>query len=242
MTAATEAAADIPVFRIDRLDLRFEPKTWPFAEERREEIEAYFRSLQGRSDVWNGRVLLMHSHEIAGALLRGSYFETDYASFLAWRDWGFPDPSIRNCFAQGAVRTADNAFLMGVMGSHTANPGRVYFPGGTPDPSDVISGKVDLELSMRRELAEETGLDAEQFDVEPGWYVALAGPRIGLIKVLHARETAATLCERVHAHLAQEETPELSDILMVGGPNDLDPMTPPFVVAVLRHLWQRGSG
>jgi 8-oxo-dGTP pyrophosphatase MutT (NUDIX family) len=236
------AAADIPVFHIDELDLRFAPKPWAFAQERREEIDAYFKTLQSGSNVWNGRVLLMHRHEIAGAVVRGSYFETDFASFMAWRDWGFPDPGIRNCFSQAAVRTADNAFLMGVMGSHTANAGRIYFPGGTPDPSDVVGGKVDLDASMRRELTEETGLDPGAFDPDPGWLATLGGARIGLIKVLRSHETAAVLRERVLAHLAQEETPELSGICFVRGRDDLDPMMPPFIRAILTHLWQHHPG
>lgn len=236
------AASDIPILRIDELDLRFVQKPWAFAEERRAEIDRYFETLQASSDVWNGRVLLMHSHRFAGAVLRGEYLETDYASFLAWRDWDFPDRSMKNCFAEAAVRAADDAFLMGVMGPRTANAGRVYFPGGTPDPDDVIDGRVDLEWNMRRELAEETGLEAAEFDDEPGWYAALAGPRIGLVKVLRSRETGATLRERALAHLAREETPELSDIRMVRGPDDLDPMMPPFVIAFLRHVWQHGRG
>ncbi len=240
MPAVTQAATGIPVLRIDALDLRFVPKPWAFAEERREKIAAYFKRLE-RPGVWNGRTLLMHRHEIAGTMLRGSFFETDYASFLAWRDWGFPDPAVKNCFGLAAVCTSDNAFLTGVMGAHTANAGRVYFPGGTLDPTDLVGGRVDLEASMRRELTEETGLRPDDFDIEPGWHATPAGPRLGLIKVLRSRETAAILRECVLAHLAQEETPELSDIRFVSDPGDLDPQMPPFVIAFLAHFWQRSQ-
>ena len=64
---------------------------------------------------------------------------------------------------------ADGAFLLGVMGPHTINAGRIYFPCGTPDRSDIVGGKVDLDLSVRRELKEETGLDVAEFTAEPGW-------------------------------------------------------------------------
>ena len=56
---------------------------------------------------------------------------------IAWRDWGFPDRAVRNCFSAGAIRASDGAFVLGVMGAQTANAGKIYFPAGTPDPSDV---------------------------------------------------------------------------------------------------------
>ena len=87
-----------------------------------------------------------------------SYFETDFASFLAWRDWGFPDSDVFNGFGMGALRCADGAFVMGEMGHHTANAGRIYFPSGTPDLDDLSGDTVDIAGSVAREVEEETGL------------------------------------------------------------------------------------
>src|SRR5687768_7384374 len=133
------------VLSLSRLDLSFAPKPWAFADERRAEIDAYFAAMQRANPrLWNGRVLVMHEHAITGDVLRGAYLETDYASFLAWRNWNFPDRDMNNCFALGALQSSDGAFLLGVMAPHTANAGKIYFPGGTPEPVDVINGKVDL--------------------------------------------------------------------------------------------------
>lgn len=106
--------------------------------------------------LWNGRVLLAHEASVQQDNLRFSFLETDFASFLAWWDWDFPDHTVFNCFAMGAIRSADGAFLLGQMGPHTAKPGRIYFPAGSPEPGDITNGEVDLVGNMFRELEEET--------------------------------------------------------------------------------------
>jgi hypothetical protein len=151
---------ETPVVPIERLELRFAPRRWRFADERRAEIDGYFETLRReKPKLWNGRILLMSECAIADGTFCGSFFETDYASFLAWRDWDFPDSTALNCFAAAAVRSADAAFVLGVMGAHTAAAGQVYFPCGTPDHADIVGGVVDLTGNVRRELPEETGLD-----------------------------------------------------------------------------------
>ena len=140
---------DIPIIPLTRLDLRFEPGAWPFAVERRAEIDAHFAKLRAeKPEMWNGRVLLLRRGEIADGVLAGAYLETDFASFIAWRDWGFPDTTIRNCFPMAALRSADGAFLLGEMGPHTATAGQIYFPAGTPDPNDIVGETVDLERGV----------------------------------------------------------------------------------------------
>ncbi len=92
------------LLRVERLDLSLAPFDWRFARERRAEIDAHFETLRrSKPAIWNGRVLLMHYHEFADSTLRGACFETDFASFVAWRDFGFPDSSVKNVFALGAL-------------------------------------------------------------------------------------------------------------------------------------------
>ncbi|MBI4273080.1 MAG: NUDIX hydrolase [Rhizobiales bacterium] len=227
---------EISVTPFDRLALAFAPRPWAFAEARRVEIDAHFSRLKRETPaLWNGRVLLMHGYAITGREFEGRYLETDFASFLAWRDWGFPDAEIRNCFALGALLSSDDAFLLGIMAGHTANAGRIYFPGGTPEPADIVDDKVDLESSVFREVAEETGLAAGDLDIESGWHAVLSGPRIAMMKIMRSRDTATALRDRIRNHLASEKTPELSDIRIARGIADLDPRMPDFVTAFLRH-------
>ena len=128
------------------------------------------------------RLLLLRRGEIAGSTFRGAYLETDFASLLAWRDWGFPDKSIRNCFPMAALRAADGAFLVGVMGPHTANAGHVYFPAGTPDPDDIVGDTVDLSGGVMRELTEETGLTGADVAVESAGITLVKGDLNGIAR------------------------------------------------------------
>jgi 8-oxo-dGTP pyrophosphatase MutT (NUDIX family) len=238
---ATTPAMSLPVLPLDRLDFAYAPWAWPFASTRRAEIDAYFaRRSAGSAHIWNGSVLLMRDCRIVGASLTGTCFETDFASFLAWRDWEFPDRGVTNCFAMGALLSADGAFLLGVMGPHTANAGRVYFPAGTPDPNDIVDGRLDLAGSVAREVAEETGLTPADYVPAARWHVVPTGVRLALMRVLAAPLSAAELQRRMRAHLAREATPELADIRIVRGEADFDPMMPPFVTAYLAH-WFGGT-
>jgi hypothetical protein len=234
-----DPSPDAPVIRVTRMDLAYAPQPWPFAAERRGEIDAHFAELQRTKPLWNGRVLLLHRHRIDDGVFTGAFLETDFASFLAWRDWGFPEQGVINCFAMAALRGSDGAFLLGVMGAHTAGAGKVYFPSGTPDPDDVVGATVDLAGSVTCELAEETGLTPADVVADAGWYSVLCGPRIAQMKILRAREPAAALRARIRAYLAREQEPELSDMVIVRGPADLDPRMPLFVTAFLSHVWER---
>jgi 8-oxo-dGTP pyrophosphatase MutT (NUDIX family) len=230
---------DFSIVPVDRVDIAYSPWPWPFASERRREIDAYFASLQRtKPELWNGRVLMLREFAIADRVFRGRYFETDFASLLAWRDWDFPDKTVNNFFAMGALRGSDGAFVLGEMGAHTANAGKIYFPAGTPDPQDVSGETVDLTSSLVREVAEETGLTPADFTPEPGWLTVLS-PRIAHMKLLQAAVPAAELRERILGFIATQAQPELAGVHIVRGPADLSPAMPAFVAAFLRHIWKR---
>jgi 8-oxo-dGTP pyrophosphatase MutT (NUDIX family) len=226
------------LFEVERLELSFMPKPWAFASEKRAEIDAYFATLQREKPaIWNGRVLLLHRQVVRGGVFHGDYLETDYASFAAWRHWGWPHAGVHDCFGAAAVMAADGAFLLGVMAPHTFNAGRIYFPCGTPGPEDIVDGKVDLEFSLRRELMEETGLDTAVFAPEPGWFTVVDGPLIMHLKLFRSHETAEVIRARALGHIAREPQPELCDIRIVRGTRDFDPAMPRFVTAFLAQYF-----
>jgi 8-oxo-dGTP pyrophosphatase MutT (NUDIX family) len=223
---------------VQRLELGVAPYAWPFAQERRGEIDDHFATLcRSKPEMWNGRVLLLKDAAIGDGVVRGTYFETGFADFIAWRDWGFPDRAVRNCFSMGALRGSDGGYLLGVMSAFTANAGRIYFPAGTPEPADVICGTVDLLGNVLRELQEETGLDPATLRVAPDWTAVPAGPRLALMKAIEADRPAAAMREEVLRHIATEARPELADIRIVRSPDDFDPAMPDFVTAYLSYVW-----
>src|ERR1700724_1413793 len=132
------------IHRVTTLDLGFHPPPWAFADERRDEISAHFAVKAREKPIWNGRILLARDPVFTEDRFSASYFEADFASFLAWRDWGFPDTGVFNGFGMGALRCSDGAFVLGEMADHTANAGRIYFPAGTPDLDDIVGLSADI--------------------------------------------------------------------------------------------------
>ncbi len=222
------------IHRVTTLDLPVENWRWPFALERRAEIDAHFaQQVHDNPALWNGRVLIGRNPVFTGERLSASYFETDFASFLAWRDWGFPDKGVFNGFGMGALLSSDGAFALGEMGQHTANAGRIYFPSGTPDLDDVRDGAVDISGSVARELEEETGLAPADYQGEAHWHCVFTGPAVAMIKVLRVDMPGEALRARIVGNLALQQSPELSDIHLVRGIADLTSAMPSFVTAFI---------
>ena len=230
------------IVRVARIDARAAPHAWRWAAENRPAIEAnWTERTAGAPRLFNGRVLLLQDLALADGVCRAVYFEADFKDFLAWRDLGYPDPSIANGYAMGALRGSDGAFVCGVMGAHTANAGRVYFPSGTPDLSDLMpDGSVDLATSVTRELAEETSLPEDVFAVADEWIVVSLGPAAAFMRPICCREPADAVAERIRAAIAAQADPELSGTRVIRGPGDIDARTMPLTIqAYLR--WHFGA-
>jgi 8-oxo-dGTP pyrophosphatase MutT (NUDIX family) len=225
----------VPVIhRVATLDLTFQPRRWPFAEQRRPEIDAHFALKRiEKPHLWNGRILLARDPDFAADRFSARYFEADFASFLAWRDWGFPDSGVFNGFGMGALRCSDGAFVLGEMGQHTANAGRIYFPSGTPDLDDIRDGAVDIPGSVAREVEEETGLTPADYRAVPHWDCVVAGAAIAMIRMLNVDVSGDALRARIEANLARQSQPELSAIHLVRETSDLTASMPRFVTTFL---------
>ncbi len=234
--------------KIDAIDYRIESKPWRFAIDEAQAINRQWAKLSAANPhLFNGRVFLMRTRTIEARedrrVLHGAGFETEYKAFLAWRDFGFPGADAANCFAMAALVSADGAFMLGRMNAHTANAGKVYFPSGTPDPEDARGETIDLEGSVLRELAEETGINADEVTLEAGWTVVFDGPRVACMKIVRSPFEAAEIDARFKAFIAAEQTPELVALHAVFSARDLDEeRMPDFTLRFLRHALAQADG
>ncbi|MBI1981811.1 MAG: NUDIX hydrolase [Methylocystis sp.] len=231
----------LEIVEVDRLDCRFVDHRWDFAEEGSARIERHWEERRrANPTLYDGSVLLACRvarviGENGARTLRMSLFKTRFSRFLAWRDLGWPDKSVYNCFSMPAVRARDGAYLLGEMGPNHSFAGQLYFPCGTPDPSDIVAGgHVDLAGSLARELAEETGLAAAEARAAANWTVIFDRQNIACIKRLDFDAPSHALIAKVRAFLASESAPELADARMISNPEALsDHRLPVFMVAYL---------
>lgn len=225
------------VFPLATVSCRHVQVDWPFAREEAARIAAFWADFHARTpQSFNGRVFLLHESRFSAAGFAGECLEADFAAFLAWREFGFPGRALRNFFAMAALRACDGAFLLGEMSAGTANPGKIYFAAGTPDPKDRLGdGTIDLAGSVLRELGEETGLRAEEVTLAPGWICVDLPPRLAFMRQVRvdmpADAARALMLDRMKTLPEQE----LVDIHIVRGLADIDEARmPPFQVAYLR--------
>jgi 8-oxo-dGTP pyrophosphatase MutT (NUDIX family) len=234
------------ILEVGELDLAFEHSRWEFAEHQAAAIAAHWgRLTKAKPAMFNGRVLLLGQRVIEtrpdGVLrLKGVYFETDYADYVAWAAFGHPGGPVDNCFSMAALRSDDGAFLLGEMAHHTYSAGQIYFPAGTPDPDDVFDDRVDLEASARRELLEETGLLADETNMAPDWTVVMTPQRVACMKLMTFPLPADRLKARIDAFLARDPLAELARMHIVRDPYDIDETRVPiFVADYLRYAFDQ---
>lgn len=225
---------------ITSLNLSLRPGIWAFAEAEKTRIKEHWRKLADENTkIWNGDVLICTGTELTGAELTGHFLKTDYASFVAWRDWGWPDRTVSNCFGSAAVLSADGAVLYGRMAGHTLNSGKIYPPGGSLEMQDVgADGQVDIMGSITRELEEETGLKASE--AVRGELLAIFDQhRLSVAQVFRFAGTAEALATQVRHYLRSAHEDELSDIEIVSSTSQIDSTMPLYAVALAQYLVRR---
>jgi 8-oxo-dGTP pyrophosphatase MutT (NUDIX family) len=227
---------------ISALDLRHTADRWAFAASERARIDAHWQGMVAANPaLWNGQILMCHAIEVADGRISGRFLTSDYASFVAWRDWDFPDRSVHNCFGSAVVLSRDGALIFGRMGRKTLNAGLIYPPGGSLEPRDVTAeGTVDVQGSIERELEEETGLTASE--AEGGeWLAIFDGQRLSLARAYRFDLTAIEIEERVNIYLAAAPEEELEAIEILRSPSQIDSRLPLYAAQIARHFLEHSD-
>jgi 8-oxo-dGTP pyrophosphatase MutT (NUDIX family) len=208
------------VVRLERCSLHLVRAPWRYAERHRPAIAAHWDGVQrARPQMWNGVIHIAVAHAVEGTAFRATYARTDFASYLHWRETGFADPGTVDAFGSALVRSAEGHVVLGVQGPGQLNSGLAYPPGGFVDARDIgPDGVVDIEASIARELAEETGLTASELRREPGYLITRAGPLVSIGALFRSPLSSEALQGRVRAHLANEREPELADVMVIRSP------------------------
>ncbi|MCX7350858.1 MAG: hypothetical protein NTZ54_15535 [Alphaproteobacteria bacterium] len=220
---------------ITALDLRCTGGAWAFEVENAEAIARHWDAVAAaKPKLWNGRTLICTSALVEQGCLRAELAEIDYASFVAWRDWGRPDTSVVNCFGVPAVFSSDGALLLGVMSGTTLNAGKAYPPSGSLEPREIgPDGAVDILANMRTELLEETGLDLAH--ATPGAMAAIfEGPRLAVVQRFDVPFGFAEIEQRFAAHAAGDPHAELFAIEPLRHASQIDSRMPGYVAELLR--------
>ena len=233
--AVQPMSAETPCVRLATCAFRVADWTWPLAEEKADDIARDWQRRRATTpEFFNGAVYLMRHHAIDGDVLSGTFFKTDFATFLYWREQSSPATQIvREGLGASIIRSAEGYVLLGRQAPGQLNSGRVYPPSGVIDDGDVRDGMIDIDANIRRELSEETGLDGVSVQRQPGYIVALLGRQIAIGVEWRSELPAVALRERMLAFTRAQSEPELDDIVIVRTQADIDESTMPQHARVL---------
>lgn len=236
MRAAKLVAEPDRVIRIESLTLAVSPGRWLYADQYRDGIEAHWKlATAANPSFFNGVIHVIDRIDVRENHVAARLLATEFKSFLYWRDAGFPaEGDVRDGFGSALIRSAEGHILLGRQQPGNINAGLAYLPGGFIDNRDAGSdGVVDIAASIERELREETGLGLDDLKAEPGFIVTLTGAQVSFAVAYNSELGARELAAKVQAHIAAEAEPELAEMVIVRGVEDLRGLAMPHYARVL---------
>lgn len=227
-------ASDV-VHRIDSCVLRASTSRWQLASDAAADIEAEWHKVQaGNPNYFNGTIYLVDGLSLGDGALAATLLRSDFASYLYWRERGFPQSGVRDGFGSALIRAGDGAYLLGRQRPGNINSGLTYLPGGFIDDRDVAAdGSIDIAASIARELLEETGLTDADVAMLPGYLVTETGAHLSIAKTFSSPLGGAELKSVIERHLAKDAKSELDGVSIISALGDLDGLPMPHYARVL---------
>jgi hypothetical protein len=211
---------------------------WPLARDRAAEIDRYWEyRLRDQPHLFNGAMCLLKDWSIENGMFVAECFNTDYKTFLWWREQERPDRNVFDFFGAAALHTLENWLILGLMADQTASRGWLYPPCGSPIPSDIRDGKLDIDGSLIRETFEETGIVLVPEQLGPALIIG-DGARIVYVRPVRLNTPASSLITEITRFIDSQPEAELESVQIVRGRIDLDAKTmPPFVSIYVRYAF-----
>jgi 8-oxo-dGTP pyrophosphatase MutT (NUDIX family) len=190
--------------------------------------------------LYDGEMVFQRHLEFADGRIEGRAHIIPFSAFLHWRktDRG---PGGVHLFGLPLVLTSDGALIAIRMGRHTANPGRVYCAAGSMDRHDIVDGACDIDVNMRREVLEETGLDLDHAEQRSGLYATHAQNTVTVFRSYRFAMTAEQMLAAIAAHVATDPDPEIDGAIAI---RTADPQAHDyafFMLPILRWLFDTGE-
>jgi len=224
------------VLPVHEIDVRLLDTPHPYEAVHADEIAANWHEEHAANPyLFNGTMVLLSSFQLSGARLVGACHPVRYATMLFWRKNKGPN-GVEHSFAFPALVSRDNALVAIRMGKHTANPGRIYFPAGSFEPSDFNDGQVDLHGNMSREVMEETGLDIDHVPSDPHCHIYSENYSTVIFRRYWLDEDADMLARRIEEFVASEVEPEIEGPVVIRKGDMPDGMSPHMAAIVRWHF------
>lgn len=219
------------VYAVNRVAVRVVPGKLAYAERNQIAIKENWRKqVAAKPALFDGEIFLASRAIIENGKFSAEFQRSSFATLMFWRvDQSVDRPW--HIFGSGVMVSAEGHLIAARQANHGALGGKVYFPAGTIDDTDIFDGQVNYETNMRREVLEETGIDLAAARAEASTYLVTANRSIALFRRYYFDISTAELVGRIENYLAQQEQSELSQIIPISGSNDLDEKSPSYIHA-----------
>lgn len=204
------------VVRVSRCELEVRGQEWPLAAAAHAAIaESWHERQRANPALFNGRVFVTRGHRLDAGGFSGWCSATDFASFIYWRANRALDPEARDLFGVALIFSSDGGLVLGRQAPGHLNAGLTYPPGGFIDDRDVrADGRIDIDAGIAREIVEETGLDPDRLERQPGYVLTLFGPHVAVGIAYRSGLPARELAAEIGRRMAEGSDDELDRVVV----------------------------
>lgn len=198
------------VFPVSSVDLRVLPEEHPVYLAEREAIASnWLAEKTAQPSFYDGRMLLMHTLGLQDGAVSGQGHMVSFSTYLWWRRQNPHPMAAIHLHAMAVPVSSDGAIIAIRMARHTANPGMVYCAAGSLDEHDLVNGCCDIDVNMRREVLEETGLDLRHARADSQLHGSHSGRFVNLFRFFHFDRTADEILADIAEHMKTDPEQEI---------------------------------